>query len=262
MRKTGSGNWTAGRRCGLGSLAALLAGLCLQACAPGWTKGVSYNPYYYQGIGASISMQGADYSALTDLGLELNGARIRTRTEIITTGGGNRYSQRATDSTSAEVEALLRRGAKIVKRHYSAGMQYSYAVLPRSGVGQEMAWRAWLVKRRSFLPGWAQFSKGQPMRSLFFFVGEVTAVSGYFVFWNLKDDAEFEREHAWGTPAWDFYNRRAGRYRDAKVACIAAAVALYAGNVLDGWNSEPSPGPAYYAWVRPEGVHLTYAWHF
>lgn len=236
------------------------------SCAPTWTRGVSYNPYYYQGVGVSPSVEGADQTAFADIGLEMNGAKVRSSLEVVTGSeysGKERVRQSVTDSTAVSVNAVLRRGAKVVERHHgSDGLCYSYAVLPRPGVQNNIAFHARAVRLRAFAPGLAQFNKGQQSRGLFFILATAGGTAGAFVLDNLKKDARSSREAAQSQAEWDFYNRRANLCRDASIVSAVFAGTFYAVNVLDGMFSKPSPGHAYFGYAGDGGLRVSYAWRF
>lgn len=250
-------------------------------CAPQWTKGVSHNPYYYQGVGSGNGEKQADFAAYVDLAAEKRGiaiadtVRMMTSAETLERDGvlRSRLEEQFDESLSAVVEGLLEEGPKVVARSYdfSRNLYWSYAVLQRPNTTSEIRAYARGMRTRAFVPGLAQFSKGHSFRGLSILTAWSGSAIGALVCDNRRNDALNDRDNSKTGRDWDYYQDRANGYRDWTLGLGMVAAVVYVINVYDGLSSKPSPGPRYYGPVRERkfsfhidrrAVYLRYAAQF
>jgi len=225
-------------------------------CAPQWMKGVSHNPYYYQGVGCGNNEKRADFAAYVDLAAEKKGitiadtVRMRTSAETLERDGvlRSRLEEQFNESLSTVVEGLLEEGPKIISRSHnpSQNLHWSYAVLQRPNTTSEIQAHARGMRTRAFVPGLAQFSKGHSFRGLSILTAWSGSVLGALVCNNMREDALNDRDNSTTSRDWDFYQDKANEYRDWTLGLGAVAAVVYVINVYDGLSSKPSPGPRYY----------------
>ena len=87
---------------------------------------------------------------------------------------------------------------------------------------------------RVFVPGMAQFHKGQTTKGSLFIAGEVIAVSGIIAFEGLRSSYESKIKMTHNLSEVQRYINRASTMQNLRNGFIAGAVAIYLWNVIDG----------------------------
>lgn len=87
---------------------------------------------------------------------------------------------------------------------------------------------------KAFIPGMAQFTKGQKLRGTLFIIGEVALIGGAIGYNDMKADYKNKINLTKDISLKKSYSDKANTYKNGANICIIGAVGLYAWNIIDG----------------------------
>jgi len=91
---------------------------------------------------------------------------------------------------------------------------------------------------RGFIPGWAQFYKGEPTKGYFITGGTAAFFASGFVFSKFKMTAESDAKNSRTQVLRDYYNDNANTYYNISLACFIVTAAVYVYNIIDAVAAE------------------------
>lgn len=94
---------------------------------------------------------------------------------------------------------------------------------------------------RVFVPGWAQFHKGQSGRGAFFITSEVLFIGGIVATQSLKSYYKAQIASTYNSALKNRFATNANVCNIAGYVAIAGAIGLYLGNIIDGCVSRGRP---------------------
>lgn len=225
--------------------------LALTGCAgtPNWTQGTpdELRPYYYQGIGYSETMERADRNAYAGLVAERQGFQVESISEdmvrSVQQGGQEEVLEVFTSKGTITIQGGVPSGAYIADRASPGDHYWSYALLERPGKASEILQRRRDrlsgISAKSFVPGWAQFTKGQRVKGWRILGIGGISLAGAVALGVVSEDLTTRRDDARTTSDRDYYDLWANRSYWASVACGVLAGGAYMYSLIDGMVSEP-----------------------
>lgn len=87
---------------------------------------------------------------------------------------------------------------------------------------------------KAFVPGMAQFEKGQKIKGSLFIIGEIALIGGALGCNSMKTDYENKISNTKDISLKQSYSDKANSYKNGANICIVGAVGLYAWNIIDG----------------------------
>jgi len=232
-------------------LVALSATVLVAGCAgtPHWTQGTpdELRPYYYQGIGYSETLERAERNSRVALVADREGFHVEAITEDMIRSVRENETEEVlevfTSKGTITVRGGVPSGAYIAERWRKGSRYWSYALLERP------EWRAEIWRRReerlrrigmkSFVPGWAQFTKGQKVKGWRILGVEGISLAGTVALSVVTQDLTTRRDQARTQSDQDYYDLWATRSYWGSVACGLIAGGTYVYSLIDGMTSEP-----------------------
>ncbi|MFH1006039.1 MAG: hypothetical protein V1800_00890 [Candidatus Latescibacterota bacterium] len=213
-----------------------------------WTEGIpeSLRPYYDQGVGSSRSPEQADRNALIALVAEREGIQVESVTEdsvrSVQTEAGESYAELFTSKGVIRVQGDVPEGAYIAERWQGQSLHWSYALLEKAGRQRaiEQVRRDHLrgVAFKSFVPGWAQFTKGEHTKAWRILTLEGVSTVGATVLGVLTVELVSKGDRTGSDSDWDWYNDWANRCYWGSVGLGALGGITYLASLIDGLASE------------------------
>jgi hypothetical protein len=226
--------------------------ICLTACGgPAWIRGTSRSQYYYQGVGSGKDAYEAERRALVDLTTEIEGRKVVVTTEVYQSESGRAENGRlSSDETSTfeqwiseKYSATIPAGAHVAERHFGGDRYWAYAIAEKNGVHNQIESlyqnKMRRVHRRAYVPGLAQFEKGETRKAWTIVAAEAIGVIGWGALHLIASDLRDRRDRARKVATYDYYDRWANRTTWGGLSGGVIAVGVFGYSVLDGVLSVP-----------------------
>lgn len=259
-------------------LVVCFAVVALSGCAskaPPWHGGYldSVSGYYDQGTGGGDSIQRADRNAQIALVGFQQGVDIESVDEAnvqsFQKNGDEILVEVMTSKGVQRINGTLPPGSYIAERWQDPqGYWWSFAVSERQGQSHTIeklrGQRLGAARLRSFVPGLAQFAKGQDTKGWRILWAEGVGLVGLATFAVLQADYEDRRDRANKPSDFTYYDDWANRFYWGTVGFGTLAGATYLFNLVDGFTSVPPTyrlllsGGRWDLQPRPDGAALVY----
>lgn len=232
-------------------LIALWSILLVAGCAgtPRWTQGTPdhLRPYYYQGIGYSKTMERAEKNSYIALVADREGFHVEAITEDSVRSerkdGKEQTFELFTDKGVITIRGDVPSEAYIAERWRKESLYWSYALLecPRkkADIRRRKQERLHLINLKSFVPGWAQFTKGQKLKGWRILGIEGISLAGTVALGVMAGDLTTRRDQADTRSDQDYYDLWASRFYWGSVVCGLIAGGTYVYSLIDGMAAEP-----------------------
>lgn len=241
--------------------------LLLYGCSapPRWVGGTDRSPYYYQGVGTGPSPAQAERSAFFALCANINGIEVE---EVI-----EDYQRERGTADSATVESDFKQWLKsyvsgkvpaevrIAERWEGKGREWAYAIAENPGqlraIDKHFAQHMANSQAHAFVPGWAQFQKGQHRKAWMLMAGVGVGLVGGASFAILSNDSQTRRDQSAARVLREHYDTQANQRFWISTAFYVLAGSTYLANVLDGFYSDVEPYQIL-AQVDPEMIRIAF----
>ena len=260
-------------------VAAALFGSGCASKAPPWHGGFldSVSGYYEQGTGGGDSIQRADRNAQIALVGYQQGVQIENITEdqvqSFQKNGDELLVEVMTSKGVQRINGTLPPGSYIAERWQDGnGYWWSFAVSEREGQGRNIQrlrdQKLGSARLRSFVPGLAQFAKGQKSKGWRIVWAEGVGLVGLATAAILQQDYKDRRDRARFPADVKYYDDRANWAYWGTVAFGTLAGGTYLYNLIDGFTSVPPTyrlllsGGHWDLQPRRDGLALVYQYDF